>query len=80
MDYNTLLNNLPAKSELHYISDSDQFFSDNNLNTENYKKYKYILFEYTIDNMSETINSLDYNNIDYKIETDDFDLNYILIK
>ena len=79
MTFNKLQSLVP-NTELHYISDSDEFFSDNNLNMENYKKYKYILFEYTIDNMSETINSLDYNNINYKIETDDFDLNYILIK
>ena len=79
MTFNKLQSLVP-NTELHYISDSDEFFSDNNLNMENYKKYKYILFEYTIDNMSDTINSLDYNNINYKIETDDFDLNYILIK
>ena len=79
MTFNKLQSLVP-NTELHYISDSDEFFSDNNLNMENYKKYKYILFEYTIDNMSETINSLDYNNINYKIETDDFDLDYILIK
>ncbi len=79
MTFNKLQSLVP-NTELHYISDSDEFFSDNNLNMENYKQYKYILFEYTIDNMSETINSLDYNNINYKIETDDFDLDYILIK
>lgn len=79
MTFNKLQSLVP-NTELHYISDSDEFFSDNNLNMKNYKQYKYILFEYTIDNMSETINSLDYNNINYKIETDDFDLDYILIK
>mgnify|MGYP003110052820 FL=1 len=79
MTFNKLQSLVP-NTELHYISDSEEFFSDNNLDVENYKQYKYILFEYTIDNMSETINSLDYNNINYKIETDDFDLDYILIK
>ena len=79
MTFNKLQSLVP-NTELHYISDSEEFFSDNNLDVENYKQYKYILFEYTIDNMSETINSLNYNNINYKIETDDFDLNYILIK
>ena len=79
MTFNKLQSLVP-NTELHYISDSDEFFSDNNLNMKNYKQYKYILFEYTIDNMSETINSLNYNNINYKIETDDFDLDYILIK
>ena len=79
MTFNKLQSLVP-NTELHYISDSEEFFSDNNLDVENYKQYKYILFEYTIDNMSETINSLNYNNINYKIETDDFDLDYILIK
>ena len=79
MTFNKLQSLVP-NAELHYVSDSEEFFSDNNLDVENYKQYKYILFEYTIYNMSVTINSLNYNNINYKIETDDFDLNYILIK
>ena len=80
MTYNNLLSKLPNQSELHYISDSTQFFLDNNLNISDYNDYKYILFEYTIDNMTDTINSLDSNNIQYKIETDDWNLDYILIK
>ena len=80
MTYNNLLSKLPNQSELHYISDSTQFFLDNNLNISDYNDYKYILFEYTIDNMTETINSLESNNIQYKIETDDWNLDYILIK
>ena len=79
MTYNNLLSKLPTESELHYISDSTQFFLDNNLNINAYSQYKFILFEYTIDNMTETINSLESNNIDYKIETDDWNLDYILI-
>ena len=79
LTYNKLLSKLPNQSELHYISDSTQFFLDNNLNINDYKQYKFILFEYTIDNMTETINSLESNNIQYKIETDDWNLDYILI-
>ena len=79
MTYNNLLSKLPTESELHYISDSTQFFLDNNLNINDYSQYKFILFEYTIDNMTETINSLESNNIQYKIETDDWNLDYILI-
>ena len=79
MTYNNLLSKLPNQSELHYISDSTQFFLDNNLNINDYSQYKFILFEYTIDNMTETINSLESNNIQYKIETDDWNLDYILI-
>ena len=79
MTYNNLLSKLPDQSELHYISDSDQFFSDNNLNISDYSVYNYILFEYTT-NMPETISALQSNNIQYKIETDDWNLDYILIK
>ena len=80
MTYNKLNSILPTDSEIHYISDSTQFFLDNNLNINDYSQYKFILFEYTIDNMTDTINSLDSNNIQYKIETDDWNLDYILIK
>ena len=80
MDYNQLINLLPKETELHYLSDSTQFFLDNNLNINDYKQYKYILFEYTIDYLPDTINSLESNNINYKIEKDYLDLKYILIK
>ncbi len=80
MNYNKLISILPDQSELHYISDSTQFFSDNNLNITDYNDYKYILFEYTIDYLPDTINSLTSNNIDFKIETDELNLKYILIK
>ena len=79
MTYNKLQSILPTHSEIHYTSDCTQFFSDNNLNINKFSQYKFILFEYTIDNFSETINSLDSNNIKYKIKTDDWNLNYILI-
>ena len=80
MTYNNLLSKLPTESELHYISDSTQFFLDNNLNINDYSQYKFILFEYTIDYLPSTINSLESNNINYKIEKDYLDLKYILIK
>ena len=79
MTYSKLNSILPADSEIHYKSDCSQFFIDNNLNISDFSKYKFILFEYTIDNFSETINSLDSNNIKYKIKTDDWNLDYILI-
>ena len=72
--YNTLLNKLPKDSELHPM---DPDFIDPEYLSDN---YNYILFEYTIDNFSETINSLKSNNIEYKVLKDSFNLNYILIK
>ena len=79
MTYNKLQSILPTDSEIHYKTDCSQFFLDNNLSISDYSKYKFILFEYTIDNWTDTINSLDSNNINYKIKTDDWNLNYILI-
>ena len=80
MDYKTLLNKLPKETELHYLNDCTQFFIENNLNINDYKKWNYMLFQYTIDDFDSTIKSLDNNNIDYTIKTDYLDLYYILIK
>ena len=80
MDYKTLLNKLPAESELHYVNDCTQLFKENNLNINDYKKWNYMLFEYTIDSFDSTLKSLDKHNIDYTIKTDYLDLYYILIK
>ena len=79
MTYNKLNSILPTDSEIHYKSDCSQFFLDNNLNINDYSKYKFILFEYTIDYLPDTIKSLENNNIKYKIKTDDWNLDYILI-
>ena len=79
MTYNKLQSILPPHSEIHYKSDCPQFFLDNNLKMSDYSKYKFILFEYTTTDFSETINSLKSNNIKYKIKTDDWNLDYILI-
>ena len=78
MTYNKLQSILPPHSEIHYKSDCSQFFLDNNLNINDYSKYKFILFSYTTE-MIPTIKSLKLNNIKYKIKTDDWNLDYILI-
>ena len=80
MDYNKLLSKLPKQTELHYLKDCKQFFIENELNIDDYKKWNYMLFQYTIDDFDSTIQSLDNNNIDYTIKTDFLDLYYILIK
>ena len=79
MTYNQLQSILPTDSEIHYKSDCSQFFLDNNLSISDYSKYKFILFEYSIDYLPDTIKSLENNNIKYKIKTDDWNLDYILI-
>jgi len=78
MDYKTLLNKLPKETELHYVQDCTQFFSDNELTIPT--EYKFILFSETTDYFPDTVNSLKSNNIDFIIKKDEFDLDYILIK
>ena len=72
-NYNTLLNKLPADTELHPM-DPD-FIDPEYLNSN----YNYILFSYTTE-MIPTIKSLKQNNIEYIIKKDSFNLDYILIK
>ncbi len=78
MNYNKLQSLLP-NDELHYISDSTQFFIDNKINSKKFKDNTFILFEYTIEYFPETIEILNNNNIKYTILTDDLDLSYIII-
>ena len=82
MNYNQLQSLLP-NDELHYISDSNQFFIDNKINPpENYifdELNDFILFEYTISDFSDTIARLKSNNINYTIHTDSYNLDFIII-
>ena len=82
MNYNQLQSLLP-NDELHYISDSNQFFIDNKINpSENYifdELNDFILFEYTISDFSDTIARLKSNNINYTIHTDSYNLDFIII-
>jgi hypothetical protein len=78
MNYNTLQSILP-NDEIHYISDSTQFFIDNKIKSKQFKNNTFILFEYTIDYIDNTIKQLNKNNIKYSIHTDDLDLQYIII-
>ena len=63
MNYNKLQSLLP-NDELHY--------NDSN-------KSEFILYEFTIDHFDTTIEILNNNNIKYTIETDDMNLDTILI-
>lgn len=79
MNYNTLQSLLP-NDEINYISDSTQFFIDNKIKSKQFKNNTFILFEYTIDYIDNTIKQLNKNNIKYSIHTDDLDLQYIIIQ
>tara|TARA_Y100000592_G_scaffold86614_1_gene140152 strand:- start:65 stop:301 length:237 start_codon:yes stop_codon:yes gene_type:complete len=78
MTYEKLQSILP-NDEIHYISDSTQFFIDNEIKSKQFKNNEFILFEYTIEYFQDTIDRLNKNNIKYSIHTDSFDLDYIVI-
>jgi len=78
MTYSKLQSILP-NDEINYISDSTQFFIDNQIKSKQFKNNEFILFEYTIDCFQDTIDKLNKNNIKYSIHTDSFDLDYIII-
>ena len=78
MNYLKLKSILP-NDEIHYVEDCTQFFDDNNINPSKFKSNKFILFEYTIECFGDTLESLNKNNIEYSVHTDDFNLDYIVI-
>ena len=78
MTYNKLQSLLPS-DEIHYISDSTQFFIDNQIKSKKFNNNTFILFEYTIEDFNTTINTLKSNNINYRIHTDSYNLDYIII-
>ena len=79
----TKLQLLLQNDELHYITDSTEFFKENNMklddNMDLLLHHTFILFENTINDFNETINILNTNNIKYTIKTDLLNLDYILI-
>ena len=78
MTYNKL-QLLLQNDELHYISDSSQFFIDNQIPMSLAGLHDFILFEYTIHDWNITLQTLTDNNIDFSIHTDSYNLDYILI-
>jgi hypothetical protein len=82
MNY-TQLQLLLQNDELHYITDSTEFFKDNDMklddNMDLLLNHTFILFENTINDYNETLHILDMNNIPYTIKTDSLNLDYILI-
>ena len=75
MTYSNLSNLLkPNVEELYYLNDNtiDSEYKNNN--------YNYIIFSYTTDYLPDTIKTLKSNNIEYKVLTDSYNLDYILIK
>ena len=79
----TQLQLLLQNDELHYITDSTEFFKNNNMklddNMDILLNHTFILFENTINDYNETLSLLNSNNIKYTIKTDSLNLDYILI-
>ena len=79
----TQLQLLLQNDEIHFISDSTEFFKENNMklddNMDLLLNHTFILFENTINDFTETLYILDNNNIKYTIKTDLLNLDYILI-
>jgi hypothetical protein len=77
------LQSLLPNDELHYITDSTEFFKDNDMklddNMDLLLHHTFILFENTIFDFNNTIELLNTNNIKYTIKTDLLNLDYILI-
>jgi len=78
LKYNKLNSILNNNSEIHYITDSDNFFEENNIDMSQFKTNTFILFEYT-SHLPQTIKLLNQNNINYSIHTDELELQYIII-
>ena len=82
MNYSKLQSILP-NDEIHYITDSTEFFKDNDMklddNMDLLLNHTFILFENTIFDFNNTIELLNTNNIKYTIKTDLLNLDYILI-
>ena len=79
----TKLQLLLQNDEIHFISDSTEFFKENNMklddNMDLLLNHTFVLFENTINDFTETLYILDNNNIKYTIKTDLLNLDYILI-
>ena len=78
MTYKKLNNLIKRDGEINYITDSEVFFIENNININKYKNNKYILFEYT-SNINNIIEILNNNNIKYILDSDELDMEFIII-
>jgi hypothetical protein len=70
MDYSKLQSLLP-NHEIHYLADADNQYQS--------PHHTYIQFEYTTDHLPTTIQLLNDNDISHSLQTDSYDLQYILI-
>ncbi len=80
MTYKKLAKLLP-NDEIHYIQDSIQNPDDSIdlLEFNDESKYEFILYEFTMESIPETIKILIYNNISFNVKYDELNQLYIVI-
>ena len=78
MTYNKLQSILP-NDEIHYTVDCEQFMEDNEYNMKDYAQYEYIIFSETTDYLTDTLNNLMTSKVPFKVEYDEFNLEFILV-
>ena len=80
MNYNKLTKLLP-NDEIHFIQDSIQN-PDDSINLSEFNdesKYEFILYEFTMESIPETLKILLHNNISFTLQYDELNQSYIVI-
>lgn len=79
--YNKLNNLLKSQTQIEYLSDSENFQSENEQIdfTDFNKNNEFIIYSYITDHFPTLINILKSNNIKYTLLTDEFDTDFIII-
>ena len=79
--YNKLNNLLKLQTQIEYLSDSENFQSENEQIdfTDFNKNNEFIIYSYITDHFPTVINILNNNKIKYTLLTDEFDTDFIII-
>ena len=79
--YKQLNNLLKSLTQIEYLSDSENFQSENSQIdfTDFNKNNEFIIYSYITDHFPTLINILKSNNIKYTLLSDEFDTDFIII-
>ena len=79
--YNQLNNLLKSQTQIEYLSDSENFQSENKQIdfTDFNKNNEFIIYSYITEHFPTLINILKSNNIKYTLLTDEFNTDFIII-
>ena len=73
------LTNLLPNEEIHFIDDCEIFFNENpDLYQPYLEDYEFIIFEYTMDDYHNILETFKSHNIKYEIHKDELDLQIII--